>query len=168
MSGPSVAELQQAALVSMLGQVRQANGYNTDAGARVHAELMDFTDSDESAFPLFNVQMRGELPSGQSAGIGSERVVMAREFRVEAWTGTDETGAASPSLLSLLADVKRAVLGQAALGVLSDPSTRKRFGALAYSGTETITAPQDGVSLGGISIIFTITAPENWGDPSSI
>mgnify|MGYP000638584169 FL=1 len=152
-SGGTIAERQQALLVSRLQEIRVANGYLSDMGANVHQERTTFDDAEN--LPLLNVQFVSETGEGN---YGSERVQINRTFRVEIYRGG--TG---ERMVAHLQDVKRAVMSYASRRKFADDDGS--VGELTYIGTDAVTADIDGEKVSGIAALFRIFCPETWGDP---
>ena len=150
MSFYSIAERQQALIVARLQSIRVSNGYLADMA--VYEERSHFDEAD--TFPLINVQMVGEAADSQSGG----RVTITRTWRVEIWRDDE-----SEPAIALCQDVKRALMGAETGGALSDEDGK--LGLLVYSGTESIAAESDGRSLSGLSLTWSVTCPETWGEP---
>lgn len=154
MSGGTIAERQQALLVSRLQEIRVANGYLSDMGANVHQERTTFDDAE--TFPLLNVQFVGEEPAGGE--FGSERVDINRTFSVEIYRGGE-----GERMVAHLQDVKRAVMSYASRRKFVDDDGS--VGKLTYVGTDSVTADIDGEKVSGIAAMFRIFCPETWGEP---
>lgn len=159
MSGGTIAERQQALLVSRLQEIRVANGYLSDMGANVHQERTTFDDAED--LPLLNVQFVSEVGEGD---YGTERVQINRTFRVEIYRGaTERDRPESPGMVANLQDVKRAVMSYASRRKFADDEGS--VGMLTYIGTDSVTAEIDGDKVSGIAALFRIFCPETWGEP---
>lgn len=150
MSVYSIAERQQALIVARLQSILVSNGYLADMA--VYEERAHFDESD--VFPLINVQMVGEIPDNQSG----DRVTITRTWRIEVYRDSADEPA-----IALAQDVKRALMGAGTGAALADDEGK--LGLLVYGGTESIAAESDGRSLSGLSLTWSVTCPETWGEP---
>ena len=151
MSFYSIAERQQALIVARLQSIRVSNGYLADMA--VYEERAHFDESD--TFPLVNVQMVGEVVNGNQSG---DYITIDRTWRVEIWRDDE-----SEPAIALCQDVKRALMGARTGGALADEDGK--LGLLVYGGTGSIADETDGRSLSGLSLTWSVTCPETWGEP---
>jgi hypothetical protein len=155
----SLSERALCVIASRLRAIRTDDGYSTNAGLNV-LRARRKVNADEC--PAAVVWDLGETVNGESgaSGNGAMNIVMSVNVEAHAAANAEDTGEV---LERVKADVKRAVMSASMNGGIEDDAGQ--IGVLTYKGAACF-AREDGATTESITVQFSISITERYGDPT--